>query len=247
MLSVSTAGAVTTISFDRPDRLNALTFDDLDALREAVVTLDDDVTVLVITGSGRAFSAGVDLSFEGIDDIAGHVSQRLIDCVVPAAEALRAVPVPVLAAVNGPCIGGAVGIALLADVTVAARSAHFVLPQITRLGGVPDFGATWLLPRLVGRTRALGLATLGEPISAEQAEQWGLIWKCLDDELFEAEVAALAAQLATTSREAIVATRQLIDLASSTGFGDHLAAEGAAMSRLINNDELREALQRFGR
>jgi 2-(1,2-epoxy-1,2-dihydrophenyl)acetyl-CoA isomerase len=234
MLTTELDDGVATITLDRPERLNALTWELMDRLREAIHTLGQDpaTRVLVITGAGRAFSSGADLlGVAGADDLVQEIDHGMTHSVTPLCEAIVAAPVPVVAAVNGPCAGAGVGIALLADVAVASRSAYFLVPQVSALGIVPDAGATWALPRQAGRARALGMSLLGDRIPAQQAADWGLIWACVDDDAFAAEVATVAGRLAATDAGAIVATRALID------------AGGDLTTQLAH--EAREQVERF--
>jgi 2-(1,2-epoxy-1,2-dihydrophenyl)acetyl-CoA isomerase len=240
-------GGVAVLTLDRPERLNALSWPLQDRLREEIdaVGRADGVDAIVITGAGRAFSAGADLhDFAASADLAGEVAHHLNATMTPLAKALLAVPVPVVAAVNGPCAGGAVGLALLADVVVAARSAYFLIPQVVPLGGVPDLGATWLLGRLVGRARALGMALTGERIPAEQAERWGLIWRCVDDgELLDR--ALDVARRVSGTPAAAVATRALVDAGFVSTMDSQLDREAAAQSTRFADPAVAAVVERF--
>jgi 2-(1,2-epoxy-1,2-dihydrophenyl)acetyl-CoA isomerase len=212
---------IARLSLSRPKVLNAL---NVELLTEAVACLTelrqrDDVGAVVITGEGRGFSAGADLSLAGQQlgtdaSIAQQVFYYMDNYAHPLIEAILTFPRPVVTAVNGPAVGGGAGIALAADIVLAARSAYFMIVQPARLGLVPDLGATWLLQRLVGRARALGVSLLGERISADQAEQWGMIWKCVDDETLLSQATAVASRLAQIPRLTLQATRELTDAAT---------------------------------
>lgn len=214
-------GGVARLTFARPEVLNAL---NVALLREAAAHLDavrrrDDVRALVITGAGRGFSAGADLSAvadwrEEQGAIEQQVAHYMDAYGHPLIEAILDFPAPVVCAVNGPAVGGGAAIALAGDIVVAAQSAYFLIVQPARLGLVPDLGATWFLQRLVGRARALGIALLGEKVSAEQAQQWGMIWRCVADDALLAVAMALAAQLAQTAPGVVRATRELNDAAT---------------------------------
>ncbi|WP_445169800.1 enoyl-CoA hydratase/isomerase family protein [Mycolicibacterium sp. Dal123E01] len=234
---VSVRGGVATLQLNRPDRLNAMTWESMERLSAEIRAAGDspEIRCVVVTGTGRSFSSGLDLtSVSGeADDMAEQVSESMRACVDPLCQSLLNSPVPVVAAVNGLCAGGAVGLALLADVTIAARSAYFYIPHVVALGIVPDVGMTWTLPRVVGRARALGMALLGDRISADEAQRWGLIWGCTDDADLETEAAALGARLAKLNRGAAKRTRALFDQASSTGLDDQLAAERAGVHDMI--------------
>jgi len=166
----------------------------------------------VITGAGRAFSAGQDLNDRAVapggapPDLAESIEKNY----KPLVLALRALPMPVVAAVNGVAAGAGANIALACDLVIAARSATFV-QAFCKLGLIPDSGGTWLLPRLVGTARALGLTLLGEKLPAEQAAAWGLIWRCVEDGELAAQVDALARQLAAAPTRGLARTKQAIE------------------------------------
>lgn len=238
---------VATVTITRPDRLNALDWDAMNLIGAAVEDLgnDDRTRVIVLTGMGRAFCAGADLANVGrADDVAQSVADGMADHLNPMCEALLAAPVPTLAAVNGPCVGGGVGLALLADVTIAARSAYFLIPQVDMLGIVPDVGATWALPRTVGRARALGMSLLGDRIGAEQAERWGLIWQCVDDEDFNGAYSTLAARLAQVNPAAVLATRRLVSRVDMP-LSEQLHHERAEQIPLLANSRFAERISQF--
>ncbi|MEU6578914.1 enoyl-CoA hydratase/isomerase family protein [Streptomyces sp. NPDC046805] len=232
MLDIDLDDGVATITLDSPDRLNALSWELMDRLRDAIESLGHDpaVRVLVVTGRGRAFSAGLDLA--DLDSqgtgLAREVADGMARSVDPLCTAILESPVPVVAAVNGPCVGGAVGLALLADVTVAARSAYFLVPQMTSLGIVPDMGITWALVRHAGRARAMGMSLLGDRITAEQAHDWGLIWSCVDDDRFAEEMRAIARRLSGLEPTGgVVATRRLFATGHAAPPAAQLADERA--------------------
>ena len=244
---------VATITLDRPDALNALDWDMCVALVEALraCTADEITRAIVLTGSGRAFSAGGDMKWFG-EVLAGgpahaqdEIGRFMLEAGNPLTQAIAECPVPVIAAVNGPCVGGAVGIALAADIVLAARSAYFYLPQVPQLGAVPDLGATWVLARLLGRSRALGMALLGERISAAQAEQWGLVWRCVDDDDLQAQASALARRLGGASAAAVFDTRRLIDAAATSSLAQQLSAEHASQRQHVAGVGLKDACARF--
>ncbi|MEU9330826.1 enoyl-CoA hydratase/isomerase family protein [Streptomyces canus] len=238
MLNTCLDDGVATITLDRPDRLNALSWELMDQIREAIESLGHDpaTRVLVITGTGRAFSAGLDLA--DLDSQGKGLAREVVDgmaCSVdPMCAAILETPVPVVAAVNGLCAGGAVGLALLADVTVATRSAYFLVPQMTSLGIVPDVGITWALARHAGRARAMGMALLGDRITAEQARDWGLIWSCVDDDRFREEVRDIARRLSELEPTGgVPATRELVAAGQAAPPAAQLAAERAHQRALF--------------
>lgn len=207
---VETVGAVAVLTLDEPESLNAMTPDLLGALRTAVLETGATrgIRALVLTGTGRGFCSGQNLkAFQslGEDLVAGVMTHYF-----PAIEALRTCAVPVVVAVNGVAAGGGCSLAMAGDMIVAARSAKFI-QVFSRIGLVPDLGSTWLLPRLIGRQRALEMMLLNEPVSAETAAAWGLVREVFDDGELRAGALALAARLAQGPTKALVATRQLVE------------------------------------
>jgi 2-(1,2-epoxy-1,2-dihydrophenyl)acetyl-CoA isomerase len=196
---ISAQAGVLTITLNRPDKLNALNPEMHKALRGALEQALDDrgVRAVLLTGAGRGFCAGQDLSERNVAPGAAPIdlSVSLGSHYNPLVRRLRALPKPIIAAVNGVAAGAGANIALACDIVLAARSATFV-QSFSRLGLVPDSGGTYFLPRLVGMARAMGLSLLGEPLPAEEAARWGLIWKVLDDAELMPQAAALAEQLA---------------------------------------------------
>jgi 2-(1,2-epoxy-1,2-dihydrophenyl)acetyl-CoA isomerase len=252
MVEFSQQDAIATIAFNRPEALNALSES---LMKQATAALTQAATggarAIVLTGVGRAFSAGGDL--EGFAEVIarGHevvpreIGRWMRESFHLLVEAIARSPIPVVAAVNGPCAGGAVGVALAADVVIAARSAYFLVPQVAQLGIVPDLGATWALPRNVGRARGLSAALLGERITGERAEAWGLIWKCVDDTTLMHEATAIAQRLAGAPAGVVHATRALIDAAPRTTLADQLEAERAAQIEFLGTEAFRKAVARF--
>jgi len=194
---VSLESGVQRITLNRPERLNAFNPEMHERLREALEHAADEAEVraVVLTGAGRGFCTGQDLTER--DMVAGPIdlSVSLASHYNPLVRRLRALPKPIVCAVNGVAAGAGANLALACDVVLAARSASFI-QSFSKIGLVPDSGGTYFLPRLLGPARALGLALLGEKLSAEQAEAWGLIWKVVDDAQLAAEAQALAAALA---------------------------------------------------
>ena len=203
---------VARLTLHRPERLNSFTTEMHAEVRAALTRVAEaDARVLVITGAGRGFCAGQDLNDRAVapggapPDLAQSIEQNY----KPLVLALRALPLPVIAAVNGVAAGAGANLALACDLVIAARSAVFV-QAFAKLGLVPDSGGTWLLPRLVGTPRALGLALLGEKLSAEQAAAWGLIWRCVEDAELETLVADLARHFASAPTRGLARTKQAI-------------------------------------
>jgi 2-(1,2-epoxy-1,2-dihydrophenyl)acetyl-CoA isomerase len=196
---ISVEAGLQTITLNRPDTLNAFTPEMHKELRAALEqALDErEIRAVLLTGAGRGFCSGQDLSQRKVEPGAAPIdlSVSLGSYYNPLVRRLRELPKPIVCAVNGVAAGAGANIALACDVVVAARSAKFV-QSFSRLGLVPDSGGTYFLPRLVGSARAVGLALFAEPLSAEDAERWGLIWKVFDDDKLMAEAAALARKLA---------------------------------------------------
>ena len=245
-------GAVCTITLNRPSALNSFTSAMHEALAAALAAAEVDTSVrcLVLTGAGRGFCAGQDLSDPAIapdltpgakpTDV-GNVIERFYK---PLALRLRAMPIPVIAAVNGVAAGAGASIALGCDLVIAARSASFI-QAFSKIGLVPDAGGTWLLPRLVGRANALALAMTGDKLGAEAAQQMGLIWKCVDDAAFADEVSTTAARLAAMPVKALVATRAVIDASAQLSLAEALSLEGQWQSKLSASHDYQEGVAAF--
>ena len=186
-------GPLMTITLNKPERLNAMAPQMADEIGNAFYDLDDARAVL-ITGAGKGFCSGADLSARSSDSKGGS-HQALQNHYNPAISQVMRAPVPVICAVNGPAAGVGCSLALAADFTLAGKSAYF-LQAFVNIGLVPDGGSTWLLARAIGRARATRMMMLGEKIGAEQAEQWGLIYKACDDAALMDEARALATKLA---------------------------------------------------
>ncbi len=214
---------IARIVLNRPERLNAFNGAMHAEIRDALARVaGDGASVLVLTGAGRAFCAGQDLGERQAVPDGGRadLGESIERNYKPLVLALRGLPLPTVAAVNGVAAGAGASIALACDIAIAARSASFI-QAFSKLGLVPDSGATWLLPRLAGPARALALAVLAEKLDAATAADWGLIWRCVDDADFPATVDGLAAQLAAAPTRALVRTREAMD----AGWGRPLAAQ----------------------
>lgn len=244
---------VMTLTLNQPKTLNAFGPELTCALAAALraSTVDERTRAIVITGTGRAFSGGGDIQYFGklLSGGSAHaqaeVAKGMEETGNPLALAIAECRVPVISAVNGACIGGAVGLALAADVVLAARSAYFLLPQVPQLGAMPDLGATWSVPRLVGRSRALGMALLGERIDAAQAEQWGLIWRCVDDAELLEHALALAQRLGRGSAAALCDTRRLVDASPMNTLARQLQGELEAQRIHVGSEHFKNACARF--
>lgn len=252
LVLVRQEGAVRTLALNRPQALNSFTV----ALHERLLAelqaaaADPDVRCLVLTGAGRGFCAGQDLTDPAIaprlepDAVPVDIGQVIERWYRPLLNRLRSMPVPVIAAVNGVAAGAGANLALNCDVVVAARSATFI-QAFSRIGLVPDCGGTWLLPRLVGRAQALGLAMLGDKLPAERAEQIGLIWQCVDDAALGATVQTLGTRLAAMPTRALVATREAIDAAELLSFPEAISHEARLQRELGGAHDYLEGVTAF--
>ena len=246
---VETRGAVRLLTLNRPQALNSFTAAMHGELLPALQAAADDAAVraVVITGAGRGFCAGQDLndaamvSADGGAPDVGAVIERHYR---PLAMRVRTMPVPVVAAVNGVAAGAGANFALCCDFVVAARGASFI-QAFSKIGLLPDCGGTWLLPRLVGRARALGLAMSGDKLPAEEAQRIGLIWQCVDDAALLDSALALAGRLATMPSRALAETRRAIDASMVMDFGDALALEAAAQGELGRAGDFAEGVSAF--
>jgi 2-(1,2-epoxy-1,2-dihydrophenyl)acetyl-CoA isomerase len=239
---------VATLTLNRPDRLNSFTTAMHVEVREALVQARDDATVrvLVLTGAGRGFCAGQDLGDRAVKpggerpDL-GHSIETFYR---PLVTALRNLPKPVIAAVNGVAAGAGANIALACDVVVAARSASFI-QAFCKLGLIPDSGGTFFLTRGLGAPRAMGLSLFGDKLSAEQAAQWGLIWKCVDDTELLPTVHAMAAQLAQGPTLGYARTKQAIQAAERHGLDAQFELEREFQQELGWSDDYLEGVTAF--
>ena len=235
--------AVATLTIARPDRLNALSAAMLDELRAAVESLPGaGARCLLLAGAGRGFSSGADLAGGGglPDDVGASLEKHFN----PLIEAVFALPIPVVAAVNGACAGAGCSLALAADLVIAGRSAYF-LQAFINIGLIPDAGATWLLPRLAGRARAMEMMMLGERIPADKAADWGLISRVVEDEDLQAEATALAARLAEGPTLAYGVLRRLARHAEQCSLTDALGAERIAQRDAGRTEDFRGAVMSF--
>lgn len=219
---------VLEITLNRPARLNAFSEAMHLDLRAAIRRAHDEggIRAVLITGAGRGFCAGQDLNdrdprrTDGLPDL-GHTLETFYN---PTLRLIRDLEKPVIAAVNGVAAGAGANLALACDIVLAARSARFI-QSFAKIGLTPDAGGSWSLPRLLGEARAKGLALTGEPLDAERAEAWGLIWKCLDDDALMPEARALAGRLARGPTRGLGLTKMSIQSAATRSFSEQLDVE----------------------
>ena len=242
-----TAG-VARLTLNRPDKLNSFTAAMHAEVKDALGRLGPGgARVLVITGAGRGFCAGQDLGDRAVapGGQGADLGESIERNYKPLVLALSTLPMPVVAAVNGVAAGAGANIALACDIVIAARSASFI-QSFVRLGLVPDCGGTWLLPRLVGNARALGLTLLGEKLPAEQAAAWGVIWRCVEDAELATVVDALATQLAAAPTRGLAATRMAVRDAWGSTLEEALNRERDLQRELGRTRDYAEGVAAFG-
>ncbi len=242
-IELAIADGVATLSFNRPDKLNSFTTEMHAEVREALAAIQADASVrcLLLTGKGRGFCAGQDLADEVASaDIGGTVERDYNPFVL----ALTSLPMPVVCAVNGIAAGAGANIALACDIVLAARSASFI-QAFCKIGLVPDSGGTWTLPRVVGHARAMALTLLGDKISAEQAESWGMIWKCVDDAELMPEALKLAKHLATQPTKGLAMTKQAIHAAATNTLAQQLDLERDLQTAAAASYDFKEGVNAF--
>jgi 2-(1,2-epoxy-1,2-dihydrophenyl)acetyl-CoA isomerase len=239
---------IARLTLNRPDRLNSFNVEMHGEVRDALSKLSQEraARVLVLTGAGRGFCAGQDLGDravapggQGVD-----LGESIDKYYKPLVLALRNLPMPVIAAVNGVAAGAGANIALSCDLVIATRSASFI-QSFSKLGLVPDSGGTWLLPRLIGNARAMGLALLADKLSAEQAAQWGLIWRCVEDNEFKQTVDTLAQQLAAAPTRGLARTKQAIYESWGRSFEQALDTERDFQRELGRSQDYAEGVAAF--
>lgn len=226
----------------------------IDGLVDAVEQIRDDneVRAVILTGRGRGFSVGADLAhYRSLidkpdpDKSLGQYVGELMARMNPVIQSFKELPVPVLCAVNGVAAGGGVGLALAGDLVIAAKSAYFYLPFFPSLGAVPDMGVTWVLPRVIGLARTVGLALTGEKLPAQTAQEWGLIWACVEDDRLEAESRRLARQLAAMPSHAILDARAIFAAAQKNSLPEQLALERVRQMELLDGESFTEGVRSF--
>ncbi|HEY1614209.1 MAG TPA: 2-(1,2-epoxy-1,2-dihydrophenyl)acetyl-CoA isomerase PaaG [Rhizomicrobium sp.] len=236
------------LTLNRPDRLNSFTVQMHGEVAEALaqVEADPSIRVLLLTGAGRGFCAGQDLADRAVApgssdlDLGESLEQRYN----PLIRRLIALEKPVICAVNGVAAGAGANIALAADIVIAARSAKFI-QSFSNIGLIPDSGGTWILPRLVGQARAMGLALTGEALSAEKAESWGMIWRTVDDDQLKSESDKLAARLASGPTRGLAAIKMAMRKGWIQKFEEQLDLERDLQRELGRSHDYREGVAAF--
>lgn len=239
---------VALLTLNRPDRLNSFNAQMHDEMATAIrqIKKDNGVRALVITGAGRGFCAGQDLSDRNVapgsevPDLGESIEQRYN----PLLRSLRELPMPVICAVNGVAAGAGANIALACDIVLAGQSASFI-QAFCKIGLIPDSGGTWSLPHLVGMARAKGLALLGDKLSAEQAEQWGLIWRCVADEQLLPAAMAMAEHLATQPTRGLALIKRALHASTTQSFDAQLDLERDLQRLAGRTEDYREGVSAF--
>lgn len=244
----STDAGIARLTLNRPDRLNSFN----DAMHAEVrdvlarVGADTTVRVLLLTGAGRGFCAGQDLGDRAVapGDAPVDLGASIERNYKPLVLGLRALPLPVVCAVNGVAAGAGANLALACDLVIAAKSASFI-QAFSKLGLVPDSGGTYFLPRLVGHARALGLSLLGDKLTAEQAAQWGLIWQCVEDAELPAVTDKLLSHFAQAPTRGLAAIKEALQASANNTLPAQLDVERDLQRELGNGDDYREGVAAF--
>lgn len=244
---------IATLTLNRPERLNSFTHAMHLEVRDALTRVEEDksVRVLLLTGAGRGFCAGQDLNDRAVEPgvaTSGAAGVDLGESVekfyAPLVLTLKSLPLPVICAVNGVAAGAGANLALACDIVLAAKSASFI-EAFCKLGLIPDTGGTWVLPRLIGPARALGLALLGDKLPAEKAEEWGLIWRCVPDESLMDEAMAMARHFATAPTKGLAFTKRAMQDSWTNTLEQQLHLEGDMMRELGYSHDYREGVAAF--
>lgn len=236
------------LTLNRPDRLNSFNVQMHAEIAEALTAVErnPEIRALLITGAGRGFCAGQDLSDRAVAPGGAGVDlgESLEKRYNPLVRRLVGLAKPVVCAVNGVAAGAGANIAFAADIVIAAKSARFI-QSFANIGLVPDSGGTWILPRLAGQARALGLALTGEPLSAEKAESWGLIWRVVEDDQLQAEADKLAQRLANGPTKGLGAIKSAIRSSSTRSLDQQLDLERDLQRELGRSSDYGEGVKAF--
>lgn len=239
-------GPLAMLTLNRPDKLNAFTMAMQRELKDALGRVRDcGSRALLVTGAGRGFCAGQDLTDpEASMDSGADIGKGLEDHYNPLVLAMRDLAIPIVCAVNGVAAGAGMSFALACDIVLSARSAQFI-QAFSRIGLIPDAGSTWFLTRTLGEGRAKALAMLGEPLTAETAERWGLIWRAVDDDCLMAEATALAERLAGQATRALGLTKRALHAAGHNHLEIQLDLERELQAEAGGTADFREGVAAF--
>ncbi len=242
---VSEAEGLTTLTLNRPDKLNSFTAEMNLALRLALSEARerDACRAILLTGAGRAFSAGQDLADPAVS-ADGDLGETIEEYYNPLIRLMRTVEKPIVCAVNGVAAGAGANIALACDIVLAAQSAKFI-QAFSKIGLIPDSGGTWTLTRHLGEARAKALAMTAAPLSAQQAADWGLIWRAVADGALMAEAQALAIQLAQGPTFGLGLTKHAIQAAGEHGLSAQLDLERDLQSQAGKSPDYAEGVAAF--
>lgn len=240
--------SVAWITFNRPAKMNAFTMELADEVKQALNTCqsDENVRCVVIRGNGKAFCSGQDLGevIEKSKDPDFELSEIISHTYNPIISRLRALEKPVIAAVNGTAAGAGANIALACDIVIATKSANFI-QAFSKIGLIPDSGGTWILPRLIGLQKATSLMMLADKISAEEAESMGMIYKAIDDELFDEVIKNTALKLATMPTKALALTKKALQESFSNNLNEQLDLEFDLQTKAGNSHDFKEGVNAF--
>jgi 2-(1,2-epoxy-1,2-dihydrophenyl)acetyl-CoA isomerase len=239
---------IALITLNRPEQLNSFNAEMHKQMRNALKQIEQDETVrvLVITGAGRGFCAGQDLSDRNVapgaqtPDLGESLEQRYN----PMIRKIKALPMPVICAVNGVAAGAGANIALACDIVLAAKSASFI-QAFCKLGLIPDSGGTWSLPKAVGMARAKGMALLGEKIGAEQAESWGMIWRAIDNDTLMDDTMTMAKHFASQPTKGLALIKRALHASESNSFDEQLDLERDLQRLAGRTHDYREGVTAF--
>jgi 2-(1,2-epoxy-1,2-dihydrophenyl)acetyl-CoA isomerase len=243
---------VAHVTLNRPDRLNALNLQMIEDLRAAAAAIDGDPSVraVLLTGAGRGFCSGADLMGEDLiqdpkRSAGENIGRRLRDHFNPMVTAWHDLRVPVVVAVNGVAAGAGVSLALIGDIVMAAQTATFLQLFAPKLGLMPDLGSTFFLPRIVGTARAKGMTMLGDALSAADAERWGLIWACVEDQALLEQAAAVARRLAAGPTQSYRRIKATFNREPAATLPEQLAVEAVLQAELGDTKDFAEGVLAF--
>ncbi|MBO9352605.1 2-(1,2-epoxy-1,2-dihydrophenyl)acetyl-CoA isomerase [Bordetella petrii] len=241
------SGGIARLTLNRPDKLNSFTAAMHGEVADALTRVErEGARVLVLTGAGRGFCAGQDLSERQMaaDGTPPDLGETVDKYYAPLVRRLNALPLPVVVGVNGVAAGAGANLAFAGDIVIAKESASFI-QSFCRLGLIPDTGGTFVLPRLVGRARAMGLAMLGDKLGARQAQDWGLIWQCVADDEFDGALDKLAAHFAAAPTRGLASTKQALQASLHNDLSAQLDLERDLMRELGRSADYAEGVAAF--
>lgn len=239
---------IALMTLNRPEQLNSFNTEMHEQMRTALKRIDQDksIRVMVLTGTGRGFCAGQDLSDRNVapgtqtPDLGESLEKRYN----PMIRKIKALPMPVICAVNGVAAGAGANIALACDIVLAAKSASFI-QAFCKLGLIPDSGGTWSLPKTVGMARAKGMALLGEKIGAEQAESWGMIWRAIDNDKLMDDTMTMAKHFASQPTKGLALIKRALHASDNNSFGEQLDLERDLQRLAGRTQDYREGVAAF--